>query len=100
MIRIYTTGTAPGYTGGLTAGFINTNDTYGVPVYTGAQNADTQAGLVSGAAPVQSISIPSSHHIVSIGDFSSTTYPVTADMSNAGAGAYAMVLVVEYLLQP
>ena len=90
-IRVYTTGS--------TAGFVNTADGYGAPVYTGSMNPSSQVGLLdAGSVQVQALTIPSNKHTVALADFPTPTYAVTADFSNAGAGSYSMTYVVEYVL--
>lgn len=92
LIRVYTTGSI--------AGFVNAADAYGAPVYAGTLNPTTALGLGSaGSVPVQTLTIGASKHTVSLADFPSPTYSVTSDFSNAGAGGYSMVFVVEYALQ-
>ena len=92
-IRVYTTGSI--------AGFVNTSDTYGVPVYTGSLNPTTPVGLLAaGSVQTQTLSISSSKHTVAITDFPTPSYNISADFSNAGAGSYAMTYVVEYVLLP
>ncbi len=91
IIRVYTTGSV--------AGFVNTDDNYGLPVYTGTLNPTTALGLnAAGAVQVQTYTIPSNSNIVKLSNFSNPTYNVTADFSNAGAGLYQMTYVVEYAL--
>jgi len=93
IIRVYTTGTV--------AGFVNTVDLYGAPVYTGTLNPTTQVGLNSvGAVQVELTTIASSTHALNLSAFPSPTYSVNSDFSNAGAGNYSMVYVVEYALAP
>jgi len=90
-IRVYTTGN--------TAGFVNITDGYGAPVYTGTLNPTSPVGLLSaGSVQVQTLSIPNSKHTIELSDFPSPSYAVTSDFSNAGAGAYTMSYVVEYVL--
>ncbi len=87
FIRFYTTGTM--------AGFTNASDGYGVPVTSGSQTI----GLgVANAIKVQEITIGSTKNRIVLADFPSPTYPLKADMSNAGAGTYTMTLVMEYAL--
>ena len=93
LIRVYTTGS--------TAGFLNTGDTYGTPVYAGTLNPTTQVGLTSAAAVVvQQFTIPASENKQHLTDFPSPTYAISSDFSNAGSGNYSMALVVEYVLTP
>lgn len=92
-IRVYTTGS--------TAGFVNTADVYGVPVYAGSLNPASPVGLLAaGSVQVQTLSIPTSKRTVAIADFPTPAYAVTSDFSNGGAGAYSMSFVVEYILLP
>lgn len=91
VIRVYTTGSI--------AGFVNTDDAYGAPVFTGTLNPNTALGLnAAGSVPVQTLSIPANKNKVRLSDFPSPTYAVTSDFSNAGAGSYSMTYVVEYVL--
>jgi hypothetical protein len=94
VIRVYTTGSI--------AGFVNTADAYGVPVYAGTMSPTTPVGLLAGGSvQVQGLnSISSSKHTVTLADFPSPSYAVTSDFSNAGAGSYSMTYVVEYVLTP
>lgn len=93
VIRVYTTGSM--------AGFVNTADAYSAPVFTGSLNPSTPVGLLAaGSVQVQTLSLPPNKHTVSISDFPTPTYTVSADFSNAGAGSYAMTYVVEYVLLP
>lgn len=89
------------YTTGTTAGFLNTGDTYGVPVYAGTLNPTTQVGLGAGnAVAVQQVTILASTNKQHLTDFPSPTYAITSDFSNAGSGNYSMTLVIEYVLSP
>jgi hypothetical protein len=91
IIRVYTTGSI--------SGFVNTNDTYGVPVYAGSLNPNTEVGLnAAGSVQVQTYTIPSNDNKVTLSDLPSPTYSVTSDFSNAGSGLYSMTFVVEYAL--
>lgn len=93
IIRVYTTGS--------TAGFIQTTDLYGAPVFTGTLNPASAVGLnAAGSVQVQLFTIIASDHKIGIVDFPSPTYAVTSDFSNAGAGNYSMTYVVEYALAP
>ena len=92
-IRVYTTGSV--------AGFVNTSDLYGAPVYAGTLNPSQTVGLNAvGSVQVQTLTIPSSKNTVKLSDFPSPTYSVNADFGNAGSGSYAMTFVVEYVLLP
>lgn len=96
-----TTATIQVYTTGSVAGFVNTADSYGAPVYTGTLNPTTQIGLnTAGAVAVQTFTIGSTVHRLTLADFPSPTYAVTSDFSNAGAGSYSMTYVVQYALSP
>lgn len=93
VIRMYTTGT--------TAGFLNTGDTYGVPVYAGTLNPTTQVGLgQANAVIVQQVTIANGTNKQHLTDFPSPTYAITSDFSNAGSGAYSMAMTIEYVLNP
>jgi hypothetical protein len=95
LIRMYTTG-QPG------AGLYNTTDQFGAPITAGPVTTLLPVGLgTSGAAVLQSISIPSHKHVVRLSDFSpAPNYAVQADFTDAGAGTYSTTLVVEYALAP
>ena len=91
VIRAYTTGTI--------AGFVNTAESYGAPVYTGTLNPTSPVGLLAaGSVQVQTISIANNKHTISLSDFPAPTYTVNSDFSNAGAGSYTMTYVLEYAL--
>lgn len=91
IIRMYTTGSTPG--------FVNTTDSYGLPVYSGPMNSTTPLGLnVAGSVIVEQVTISASKHRLKNTDFTNTSYPVTVDFSNGGAGSYQMVFVMEYAL--
>lgn len=93
VIRVYTMGSL--------SGFVNTADSYGVPVYCGTLNPTTAVGLLAaGSVQVQNIAIPANKNKLTIADFPSPTYGVGSDFSNAGSGSYAMTFVVEYVLLP
>jgi len=92
-IRVYTTGTL--------AGFVNTGDSFGAPVYTGTLNPTSVVGLNSaGSVQVQTLTIPTTKHKLKLSDFPNPTYSVTSDFTDAGSGSYQMVYVVEYALLP
>ena len=80
-------------------GFVNTTDSYGVPVYSGKVTASEFLGLSSvNAAIVQSYTIPVSDRKINLSDFPTPTYLIQSDFSNAGAGNYEMTLIVELAL--
>lgn len=87
IIRLYTTGTS--------AGFIHSTDGYSVPVLSGGNEIGLGA---ANAVIVQQVTIASNKNRLRLSDFPAPTYPVKADMSNAGAGSYSMTLVMEYVL--
>ena len=92
IIRIYTTGT--------TAGFVNTANSYGVPVFAGALNPTSQVGLnAAGSVQMQLYTIPANTYRIKTAVFPSPTYAVTSDFSNAGSGSFSSTFVVEYALQ-
>ncbi len=92
IIRVYTTGSV--------AGFVNTVDLYGAPVFAGSLNPNLEVGLqAAGSVQVQTFTIPASRNTLRLSDFASPNYSVTSDFSNAGAGSYSMNFVVEYALQ-
>lgn len=94
VIRIYTTGVAG-------AGVYNAAGGYGAPLSAGLNSPLSTVGLSSGnAAVVQTVSIPSTTHVLTASAFGTPTYKVQADFSNAGAGTYSTSLVLEYVLLP
>jgi hypothetical protein len=105
-IRVFTLGTA---TGGITgvAGFINKSvvaSPYGIDVLAGAIttpigfNASPTAASVTDAATVYTYTIPGNMNRVRLTNITNTPFPIKADLSNAGSGAYEMNLVVQYAL--
>lgn len=93
IIRMYTTGTAG-------SGIYNSIDNFGAPIVAG-QTILSSIGLnSSNAAIMQSISIPSAKHVVTLSDFANPKYGIKADFTNAGAGSYSTTLVLEYGLAP
>lgn len=93
IIRTYSTGTVQG--------FVNTVDSYGLPLFAGTLAPTTAIGLnTTGAVQLQTYIIPITDHKVTIADFTTTAYNVTSDFSNAGAGNYSVTLVLEYVLAP
>ncbi len=91
IIRMYTTGSV--------AGFVNTDESYGVPLYAGSLNPSSPLGLNSaGSVQVQTYTIPGSTHKLTMANFPSPQYNMSVDMSNAGSGQYDTNLVVEYAL--
>lgn len=57
IMRVYTTGTV--------AGFVHTEDNYGLPVYTGTLNPNTALGLnATGSVQVQTYTIPNNVNVV------------------------------------
>jgi len=92
IIRLYTTGTI--------AGFVNTSDStsYGVPVFASGLNPTTALTLGSPGVTTQQVTIANNTHVLKLADFTSPSYDITSDFSNAGAGQYSMTLVVEYAL--
>ncbi len=93
MIRMYTTGTAG-------AGLWNSVDQYGAPITAGLSSGSlSTVGLnEAGAAVMQQITLAANKHTIQIGDFTTPKYDVKVDFTNAGSGAYATTLVLEYAL--
>ncbi len=94
IFRVYTTGTAG-------SGLYNADEGYGLPMTSGL-TTPLSIGLGSGAAAVmQTISIPTSKHVVRLADFTpSPSYNIKVDFTDAGAGTFATTLVIEYALAP
>jgi hypothetical protein len=91
IIRVYTTGSI--------SGFVNTADSYGLPVYAGSLDPNSAVGLnAAGSVQVQTYTIPANKNKITIADFPSPSYNVSSDFSNAGSGLYSMTFVVEYAL--
>jgi hypothetical protein len=91
VIRVYTTG--------VIAGFVNTADSYGAPLFAGNLNPSTEVGLnIAGAVQTQVISIANNKNRLRMSDFPSPTYGITSNFDNAGAGNYSATVVVEYVL--
>lgn len=92
IIRVYNTGSI--------AGFINSAENYSTPVFAGTLNPTNEIGLTAqNSVQVQLHTIPTSQHKIKLAaDFPSASYAITSDFSNAGVGAYTMVLVIEYAL--
>lgn len=92
IIRLYTTG-SPG------AGLYNSGDSFGAPITAGIGPVRATVGLgPSNAAIVQTYTIPSNRNSIRETHFDPQpmTYNVSVDFTDAGAGAYATTLVVEY----
>ena len=89
-LRVYSTGTPQ-------KGLWNTDDTYGAPILTGAQ----EVGLdVAGSAVLQSIAL-GTRRVVKLTDFSTTgtiQIPISVNFTDAPSGNYSSTLVVEYYL--
>lgn len=91
VIRVYTTGAV--------AGFVHESEEYGVPVYAGNLNPTTEVGLgAANSVQVQVVTIANNVNRLRLSNFPSPTYPVSADFTNGGSGAYTMNFVVEYVL--
>jgi hypothetical protein len=91
LVLIYTTGTA-------SAGMYNSVDGYGVPIAAGLVAANAVVGLArANAAIVQTHAIQGNKNQFREEDFSAApVYQIESDFSNAGAGSYSTVLVIEY----
>lgn len=93
IIRIFTTGSI--------SGFVHNTDNYGAPIFAGTLNPSTAIGLnAAGSVQVQTVSISGTKHKLNLSDFPSPAYPVSVDMSNAGAGSYSANFTIEYTLSP
>ena len=95
LIRLYTTGTAG-------AGLWNAVDQYGAPITAGlsAGSMSTVGLNVAGAAIMQQVTMAANKHTIQLNDFTTPKYDVKVDFTNAGAGAYATTLVLEYAVSP
>jgi hypothetical protein len=94
IVRVYTTDVT-GSEG--IAGFVNTDDGYGIDV-TASESGGLSgtAGLdVAGAVTVDSYTIPASDRKLTSADFGGVSYDIDVDFSNAGVGSYEMNLVIE-----
>lgn len=92
QIRMYTTGVAG-------AGVYNASGGYGAPLSAGQNTTLTTVGLNStNAASLQTATISSSMHVLGLSAFSTPSYNIQADFSNAGTGSYSTTLVIEYVL--
>ena len=103
-IRVFTLGSNIDNTITGVAGFINTSGSYGVDVFAGSvstaigYNASATASTVTNAAQVFSYSIDNGTNRVRLNDTGAISFPVKADLSNAGSGLYEMRLVIQYAL--
>lgn len=88
IIRTYTTGSM--------AGFVNTAGSYGAPLFSGVLSIGLN---VAGSATLETVAIASNKHRLRLSDFTTTTFPVTSDFSNAGSGGYSSTFTIEYVLQ-
>jgi len=96
LFRAYTIG-KPG------AGVWNAADGYGAPLFAGLTGSiPGTVGLnAAGAVVLQSMTIAAPKNVVKLSDFTAKPrYGVKADFTEAGAGAYATTLVIEYALAP
>lgn len=93
FLRVYSTGSI--------AGFVNTTDSYGLPIYTSGDNPATPLVLNSPGTNLDSLTgMATTKHTVRLSDFTPTTFNVTSDFTNGGDGPYQVVYVVEYALAP
>lgn len=93
VIRVYTT-EVTGFIG--IDGFVNTDQSYGVPVLAGEGTATESVGLTdTNAAFVDTYTIPANDRKLTTGDFNGVTYELEVDFTNGGAGSYEMNLVIE-----
>lgn len=95
LLRIYTTGVAG-------AGLWNIADGYGAPMAATLTGTPLSVGLnPSGAAMMQTFTIPTTKHVLKLTDFSTPPkYNIHFDFSDAGAGSFTTTIVVEYALAP
>lgn len=103
-IRVFTLGSNVANTITGIAGFINTDASYGIDVLAGSvltpigYNANSNAASVTNAATVHTYTIPGNMNRVRLSDTGAISFPLKADLSNAGSGNYEMRLVVQYAL--
>lgn len=105
-IRVFTLGSNVANTITGTAGFLNVDASpvYGIDVLAGTVltpvgfNANANAASVVNAATVTTYTIPNSLNRVRLSNTGAISFPVKADLSNAGNGNYEMRLVVQYAL--
>lgn len=94
-IRVYS---ATGNLGGSTGVFCNSSDGYCVPLMVDG----LAVGVTSAnAAYPQTLTIANNTNRLRANNFTSAkaNFPVSMDMSNAGAGTYTATLIVEYVLR-
>lgn len=103
-IRVFTLGSNISNSITGVPGFINTDGGYGIDVFAGSvataigYNASANANTVTNAAQVFQYTIPSNMNRVRLSDTGAISFPVKADLTNAGSGPYEMKLVVQYAL--
>lgn len=105
-IRVFTLGSNIANTITGVPGFINVDATpaYGIDVLAGAVttpigfNSNQNATSVVDAATVFTYTIPGNMNRVRLSNTGPITFPMKADLSNAGNGLYEMRLVVQYAL--
>ena len=92
LLRIFTRG------GG--EGFWNAAEGYGAPIKTNAKVIGLET---AGAYVIKTIPIPANKFVIKMSDFNASgkplPIPVTINFSNAPAGSYSTVLVIQYALQ-
>lgn len=86
------------------AGVWNEIDQYGAPISVSPEGTVPTGTVGLGDAEayvLQSIEIPAAKRVVRLADFGAAPrYNVKADFTDAGAGSYSAVLVIEYALAP
>ena len=103
-IRVFTLGSNVANTITSIAGFINTDSSYGIDVLAGSvltpvgYNANANAAVVTNAATVYTYTIPGNMNRVKLSNTGAISFPLKADLSNAGSGNYEMRLVIQYAL--
>lgn len=105
-VRVFTLGSNVANTITGIAGLINVDSSpaYGIDVLAGSVltpvgfNASANAAVVTNAATVFTYTIPVNMNRVKLSDTGAISFPVKADLSNAGSGNYEMRLVVQYAL--
>lgn len=103
-IRVFTLGSNIANTITNVAGFINVGGGYGIDVLAGSVltpigfNSNQNASSIVDAANVFTYTIPGNRNRVRLSDTGAISFPLKADLSNAGSGTYEMRLVVQYAL--
>lgn len=105
-IRVFTLGQNISGSITNTPGFINVDASpvYGIDVLAGTittpigYNSNSMASSVTNSAQVFSYTIPNNLNRLRLTNTGPVSFPVKADLSNAGSGQYEMRLVIQYAL--